>query len=143
MSFLFNRTVPFGTAPFGYGYYNYPSILTVPVYLSNIGEKKITIDELTTSVKKIVDKYVTFAIDENKKRTATDSEKKKDPDELRMEVKTVVKDAIDSLLKEIVEEKITIRSMGNAGDSKVLNLGTYVQDINKELNDMINTGIPL
>lgn len=152
MSFLFNRTVPFGTAPFRYGYYNYPSIF--PVYLSNI-EKKMTIDELTTSVKKLVNKYVTFAINENKKRTKTDTEKKS-PEDLRDEVKTAVRKAINDLLEEIVNEKIKISSGSTdggaekskvfnlgTGKSKVLNLGTYVENINKELNDMINTGIPL
>ena len=132
MSFVLNnRTVPFKTAPFGYGY---------PFYFFILQDKKMTPEQLTANLRKIVDRYVTSAVKENEKAST-----KKTPAELQATVKTVVSKAINDLLEEIVKEKIKISSGSTDGSekSKVLNLGTYVENINKELNDMINTGIPL
>ena len=119
----------------GYGY-------PMPLYFFMSADRKITPEQLKANLRRIVDSYVTAVVDENKTKTGDDH--KKAP-ALRTEVTGAVNNANKELLDEIMDAKIKVSTTtgGAASASKVFNLGSYVNDMNDELNQMINDGIPL
>ena len=137
MSVIFNNRA----FPMGLGYPGYP----MPLYFFMSSDRKITPEQLKINLRRIVDSYVSAAVNNNKNKTGSGNYKSNK--ELNGEVKSAVQTAINELLTEIVDSKIkvspTTASGGTPASSKVFNLGSYVQDINAELNQMINDGIPL
>lgn len=129
--------------PMGYGY-------PLPLYFFMSSDRKITPEQLKANLKRVVERYVTVAVDNNSKKTGSDH---KNPATLRTEVQGAVQTAINELLTEIMDAKIKVSpttattSVGVGTkvktDSKVFNLGSYVNDMNAELNQMINDGIPV
>jgi hypothetical protein len=114
-----------------------------PLYFFMSADRKITPEQLKANLRRVVERYVTVAVNDNKIKTGTDH---KEPAALQDEVKDVVNTAIKELLHEIVAAKIKVSPTSSASSStasKVFNLGSYVSDMNAELNQMINDGIPL
>lgn len=119
------------------GYYPFP------LYFFITADRKITPEQLKSNLRRVVDSYVTAAVNDNKRKTGSEH---KTSDILRQEVRTAVNNAINELLNEIVEAKIKVSpsvASTSSTASKVFNLGSYVQDINAELNKMITDAIPL
>ena len=117
--------------------------MPMPVYFFTSGNRKITPEQLKANLRRIVDRYVTVAVNENQKKTGTDH---KDNNTLKTEVNNVVQTAINEVLTEITNAKIKVSptaSTGTGTNTKVFNLGSYVQDMNSEINQMINDGIPV
>ena len=128
-------------------YVNYNGVLRpmgypMPLYFFMSADRKITPEQLKANLRRIVDSYVTAANNENNKKTGSDH---KDAPALRTEVSDAVNTAISELLTEIMNAKIKVSPTAAAtgATSKVFNLGSYVNDMNAELNQMINDGIPL
>ena len=116
----------------------------MPLFFFTSGSRKISTDQLTNNLKRIVQIYVNSIVAENNRlpNGERDSNNK-----IRETVRTDVTDAVKKILNEIKLEGIRIsapdfRPRAGAA-SKVFNLGSYVQDLNAELNQMINDGIPL
>lgn len=116
----------------------------MPLFFFTSGSKKISTDQLTNNLKRIVQIYVNSIVAENNRLPNSD---RNSNNKIRETVRKDVADAVKKILNEIKLEGISISvstpppSAGAA--SKVFNLGSYVQDLNAELNQMINTGIPL
>mgnify|MGYP001319837214 CR=1 FL=1 len=131
MTFLFNGR------PMGYPY-SYP----FPLFFYMSSNRKITPEQLRANLRKVVQRYVNGVVNENKRLP----EGKKDTGAvLRDSVKAAVNKAIADLLEDMKIEGVAISSSSgaaSAADSKVFNLGSYVKDLNAELNQMINDGIP-
>ena len=132
---LNNRVLPMGVG--------YP----MPLLFFVGSDRKITPEQLKANLRRIVDRYVSAAVNYNKNRTGADH---KESSQLNSEVKAEVQKAIDELLQEIVDNKIkvspTTASVGvgtTPTTSKVFNLGSYVSDMNAEFNQVINDAIPL
>lgn len=133
--------------PMGLGY-------PMPLYFFMGPDRKITPEQLKANLRRIVDGYVSAAVNNNKNNTGNDH---KDNNELNPIVKEAVQTAINELLTEIVDSKIKISptsstasvGVGTTPDarpattSKVFNLGSYVNDMNAEFNQVINAAIPL
>ena len=128
--------------PMGYGY-------PFPLYFFMSSDRKITPEQLKANLRRVVERYVTVAVNNNSKKTGSDH---KNPAALRTEVQGAVQTAINELLTEIMDAKIKVSPTAATGatpgatpatTSKVFNLGSYVNDMNAELNQMINDGIPL
>jgi len=118
------------------GYYPFP------LYFFMSADRKITPEQLKANLRRIVDRYVTAAVNDNNKKTGTDH---KNGADLQDEVKKAVNNAITELLDEIVDAKIKVSPTASPASTsnKVFNLGSYVSDMNAELNKMINDAIPL
>ena len=128
MSFIYNGR------PMGYGY-------PFPLYFFMTADRKITPEQLKANLRRVVERFVTAAVNENNKKTGGDH---KNNNILNSEVKDNVNKAIMELLNEIVDAKISVTtSTTNTTSSKVFNLGSYVNDMNGELNQMINDAFPL
>ena len=135
--------------PMGLGYPGYP----MPLYFFMSSDRKITPEQLKANLRRIVDSYVSAAVNNNKNKTGSGNYKSNN--ELNGEVKSAVQTAINELLTEIVDNKIkvspTTASVGVGTTtppaprttSKVFNLGSYVSDMNAEFNQVINDAIPL
>tara|TARA_B100001123_G_C14686995_1_gene779808 strand:- start:27 stop:410 length:384 start_codon:yes stop_codon:yes gene_type:complete len=126
-------------------YVNYNGVLRpmgypMPLYFFISADRKITPEQLKANLRRIVERYVTAANNENKRTTGADH---LEPGPLRTKVAGDVNNAISELLKEIKIEGVAISTGADTTSSKVFNLGSYVQDMNAELNQMINDGIPL
>ena len=127
--------------PMGYPY---------PLFFFMNSDRKISPEQLKKNLRIVVERYVTAAVNNNNK-TGADY---KDNSALRTEVKSAVQNAINELFKEILDAKIKVSPSADASvdtsdpapapsKSKVFNLGSYVSDMNAELNKMINNAIPL
>ena len=113
----------------------------MPLYFFMSSDRTITPTQLKENLRRIVSRYIDAAVSENNKNTGDDH---KDQETLRGDVEKVVSDAIKELLKEMLDKKIKVStSEGDTTASKVFNLGSYVSDMNAELNQMIKDGIPL
>lgn len=117
--------------PMGYPY---------PLFFFMSSDRKISPEQLKKNLRRVVERYVTAAVNNNKNKTGSDH---KDNAALRTEVTSVVQSAIAELLKDILDAKIKVSPSADATNSKVFNLGSYVSDMNAELNKMINDAIPL
>jgi len=113
-----------------------------PLYFFMSADRKITPEQLKSNLRRVVERYVTVAVNDNKKKTGTDH---KEPAALQTEVRDAVNTAIIELLDEIVAAKIKVSPTASPASTsnKVFNLGSYVSDMNAELNKMINDAIPL
>lgn len=116
-----------------------------PLFFYMSADRKITPEQLKANLRRVVERYVTVAVNDNKRQTGSNH---KNPAELQDEVRGAVNTAIKELLDEIVAAKIKVSpSTASAptptSTSKVFNLGSYVNDMNAELNQMINDAIPL
>jgi hypothetical protein len=113
----------------------------MPLYFFMSADRKITPEQLKANLRRIVERYVTVAVNENKKKTGGEH---KEAGVLRTEVSGAVNNAIKELLDEIKIDNVSISTTSSGSSaSKLFNLGSYVQDMNAELNQMINDGIPL
>lgn len=133
-------------------YVNYNGVLRpmgypFPLFFYMSADRKITPEQLKANLRRVVERYVTVAVNDNKRKTGTDH---KNPSALRTEVQGAVQTAINELLTEIMDAKIKVSSstasLGSTKlkqGSKVFNLGSYINDMNAELNQMINDAIPL
>lgn len=128
--------------PMGYPY---------PLFFFMNSDRKISPEQLKKNLRIVVERYVTAAVNNNNNKTGADY---KDNSALRTEVKSAVQNAINELFKEILDAKIKVSPSADASvdtsdpapapsKSKVFNLGSYVSDMNAELNKMINNAIPL
>ena len=122
--------------PMGLGY-------PMPLYFFMGPDRKITPEQLKANLRRIVDGYVSAAVNNNKNKTGNDH---KDNNELNKIVKDAIQTAINQLLTDIVDSKIKISQSSTPTArtaSKVFNLGSYVSDMNAEFNQVINAAIPL
>ena len=149
-------------------YVNYNGVLRpmgfpMPLYFFMSGNRKISTDQLTNNLKRIVQMYVNSIVAENNRLP---NSKRDSNDKLRKTVRTDVAAAVTKVLDDIKLEGVSISTTSSTSttstgtgtgpstasvgvgtkvktDSKLFNLGSYVQDLNTELNQMINDGIPL
>ena len=137
-------------------YVNYNGVLRpmgfpMPLFFFTSGSRKISTDQLTNNLKRIVQMYVNSIVAENNR--SPNSERKSN-DKLRQTVRDDVTAAVNKVLDDIKLEGVSISATSSTSTtstgtgtpptaSKVFNLGSYVQDLNAELNQMINDGIPL
>jgi regulator of protease activity HflC (stomatin/prohibitin superfamily) len=113
----------------------------MPLYFFMSGNKKISTDQLTNNLKRVVQMYVNSAVAENNRLP---NSKRDTNDKLREMVRKDVGEAINKILDDIKLEGVSIStSTPSPSSNKVFNLGSYVNDMNAELNQMINDGIPL
>ena len=139
-------------------YVNYNGVLRpmgypMPLFFFTSGSRKISTDQLTNNLKRIVQMYVNSIVAENNRlpNSERDSNEK-----LRETVRTDAGEAVSKVLNDIKLEGVSISVQNDPPSSaapsapppaysrnKVFNLGSYVQDLNAELNQMINDGIPL
>ena len=131
-------------------YVNYNGVLRpmgypMPLFFFTSGSRKISTDQLTNNLKRIVQMYVNSIVAENNRLP---NSKRNSNKELRETVRTDATVAVSKVLEDIKLEGVSISAAPSGSPpaysrNKVFNLGSYVQDLNAELNQMINDGIPL
>lgn len=107
-----------------------------PFYLILDSSGKLSADQLKKTLSRVVERYTRSAINENNNRTTG----KVSGTQLRADVKSQINTIITDLFTSIVDDKISVTS-GSSSSSKVFNLGSYVDDINTELNQIVNNSI--
>jgi len=107
-----------------------------PFYLILDSSGKLSADQLKKTLSRVIKKYTHSAINENNNRSTG----KVSGTQLRADVKSQINTIITDLFKNIVDDKISVTS-GSSSSSKVFNLGSYVDDINTELNQIVNNSI--
>ena len=115
-----------------------------PLFFFIGADRKITPEQLQANLRKVVQRYVNGVVNENKRLP---EDKKDTGEKMRTTVRDAVNKAIADLLNDMKIENVKISasapSVDTSAASKVFNLGSYVSDMNAELNKMINDAIPL